>query len=93
MQRKVAVLTREYPPEVYGGAGTHVEYLVRELRGLLTVTVHCWGSPRVEPGVESYRAWEALSEPKPEAAPAAPATAPAKPSEPEAKPPSSEGGN
>ena len=68
MQRKVAILTREYPPEVYGGAGTHVEYLVRELRGLLTVTVHCWGSPRVEPGVESYRAWEALSEPKPEAA-------------------------
>ena len=65
---KLALLTREYPPEVYGGAGTHVEYLVRELRRLLDVTVHCWGAPRDEPQVESYRAWGALSEPKPEAA-------------------------
>jgi len=68
MTRKIALLTREYPPEVYGGAGTHVEYLVRELRRLLDVTVHCWGSPRDEPQVESYRAWDALEEPKPEAA-------------------------
>jgi starch synthase len=67
-KHRVAVLTREYPPEVYGGAGTHVEYLVRELRKLLDVSVHCWGSPRDEPGVSDYRAWEALSEPKPEAA-------------------------
>jgi alpha-maltose-1-phosphate synthase len=65
--RRVAVLTREYPPEVYGGAGTHVEYLVRELRKLLSVTVHCWGSPREEPDVETYRAWDELTEPKPEA--------------------------
>ena len=28
---KVALLTREYPPEVYGGAGVHVEYLSRAL--------------------------------------------------------------
>jgi len=62
------VLTREYPPEVYGGAGTHVEYLVRELRKMLEVTVHCWGSHRDEPGVTSYRAWDELGEPKPEAA-------------------------
>jgi starch synthase len=67
-RRKVSVLTREYPPEVYGGAGTHVEYLVRELRRLLNVTVHCWGSPRDEADVHSYRAWNALAEPKPEAA-------------------------
>jgi starch synthase len=66
--RNVAVLTREYPPEVYGGAGTHVEYLVRELRKLLDVSVHCWGSPREEAGVTSYRAWDELAEPKPEAA-------------------------
>lgn len=65
---RVSILTREYPPEVYGGAGTHVEYLVRELRTLLDVTVHCWGAPRDEPDVESYKAWEALAEPKPEAA-------------------------
>jgi starch synthase len=66
--RKISVLTREYPPEVYGGAGTHVEYLVRELRKLLSVTVHCWGSPREEPDVENYHAWDEVSQPKPEAA-------------------------
>lgn len=68
MSLKAALLTREYPPEVYGGAGTHVEYLVRELRKLIEVTVHCWGKPREEPDVESYTAWTALAEPKPEAA-------------------------
>src|SRR5690348_7936444 len=68
MTTRLAVLTREYPPEVYGGAGTHVEYLVRELRWLLEVTVHCWGSPREEAGVKNYTAWSELSEPKPEAA-------------------------
>ena len=65
-QHRVAILTREYPPEVYGGAGTAVEYLVRELRHLAEVTVECWGAPRDEPGVRSHRAWDALTEPKPE---------------------------
>jgi starch synthase len=65
---RVAVLTREYPPEVYGGAGTHVEYLVRELRRLTNVSVHCWGPPRDEPAVFSYQPWEGVSEPKPESA-------------------------
>ena len=65
---RVSVITREYPPEVYGGAGTHVEYLVRELRRLVEVGVHCWGATREEPGVTSYHAWDELSEPKPEAA-------------------------
>jgi alpha-maltose-1-phosphate synthase len=63
---KIALLTREYPPEVYGGAGTHVEYLTRELRRLTEVSVHCWGAPRTEPGVTSHQPWNALSEPKPE---------------------------
>jgi len=67
-RRKVALLTREYPPEVYGGAGTHVEYLARELRPLAEVSVHCWGKPRDEPGVTSHEPWAALSEPKPESA-------------------------
>ena len=67
-QPRVAVLTREYPPDVYGGAGTAVEYLVRELRRLAEVSVHCWGAPRDEPGVMSYQPWAAVSEPKPEAA-------------------------
>ncbi|HEY7202192.1 MAG TPA: glycogen synthase [Candidatus Dormibacteraeota bacterium] len=64
----VALLTREYPPDVYGGAGVHVEYLARELRRRLELRVHCWGEPRDEPGVSAYRAWDALAEPLPEAA-------------------------
>ncbi|HEV2034352.1 MAG TPA: glycogen synthase [Candidatus Dormibacteraeota bacterium] len=67
-RHKVALLTREYPPDVYGGAGTHVEYLARELRRLAEVSVHCWGRPRDEPGVTSHEPWLALSEPKPESA-------------------------
>ncbi|MFW0792001.1 glycogen synthase [Gordonia sp. CPCC 205333] len=43
---KVAVLTREYPPEVYGGAGVHVTELVRNLRSLTEVDVHAMGVPR-----------------------------------------------
>ena len=43
---RAAILTREYPPDVYGGAGVHVEFLVRELRRLIEVDVHCMGSPR-----------------------------------------------
>jgi starch synthase len=65
---KVALLTREYPPDVYGGAGTHVEYLARELRRMVEVSVHCWGAQRDEPGVTSHEPWTALSEPKPESA-------------------------
>jgi alpha-maltose-1-phosphate synthase len=42
----VAILTREYPPDVYGGAGVHVDFLVQHLRRHLTVDVHCMGEPR-----------------------------------------------
>jgi len=47
-------MTREYPPEVYGGAGVHVEYLARDLRSLADVRVHCFGVKREEPGVTAY---------------------------------------
>ena len=40
---RVGLFTREYPPEVYGGAGVHVEYLSRELARKIQVEVHCWG--------------------------------------------------
>ncbi len=43
---RVAMLTREYPPEVYGGAGVHVTELTARLRTLSEVTVHCMGAPR-----------------------------------------------
>jgi alpha-maltose-1-phosphate synthase len=51
---RVAVLSREYPPEVYGGAGVHVEFLVRELRRIVDVDVHCFGAARSEAGVRAY---------------------------------------
>jgi alpha-maltose-1-phosphate synthase len=53
---KVAVFTREYPPAVYGGAGVHVEYLVRELARLQDVTVHAWGV-----GDVPHEAWDELA--------------------------------
>ncbi|TDC66476.1 glycogen synthase [Micromonospora sp. KC207] len=58
---RVDLLTREYPPEVYGGAGVHVEYLARELRRLADVRVHCFGAPRTEPGVTAYAEPAALA--------------------------------
>ncbi|MGY4099531.1 glycogen synthase [Nocardia sp. R16R-3T] len=42
------MLTREYPPEVYGGAGVHVTQLTAQLRRLCEVTVHCMGAPRTD---------------------------------------------
>ena len=55
---RVALLTREYPPEVYGGAGVHVTYLARELGGLVDLTVHCQGADRA--GAVAHRPWELL---------------------------------
>ena len=47
---KIAILTNEYPPHVYGGAGVHVEYLTRELARLdgaaHGVDVLCFGEQR-----------------------------------------------
>jgi starch synthase len=51
---RVDLLTREYPPEVYGGAGVHAEYLARELRRLADVRVHCFGGTRAGDGVTAY---------------------------------------
>jgi alpha-maltose-1-phosphate synthase len=62
---RVALLTREYPPEVYGGAGVHVEYLARELARREELTVHCWGAPRDDPRVVAHQAWGALAGPEP----------------------------
>src|SRR5438874_9040341 len=59
---RVAMLSREYPPEVYGGAGVHVEFLVRELRKLVDVDVHCFGAARPEAGVRAYPTPAGLAE-------------------------------
>ncbi len=57
---RVALLTREYPPDVYGGAGVHVTYLARELRNLVDLTVHCQGEQR--PGAVAHQSWEQLTD-------------------------------
>ncbi|WP_139417128.1 glycogen synthase [Agromyces laixinhei] len=51
---RVDLLTREYPPEVYGGAGVHVAELVRALRTGIDVQVRCFGAPRSEAGTVGY---------------------------------------
>ena len=52
---RVDLITREYPPEIYGGAGVHVVELVRALRRDDTeVVVRAFGMPRDEAGVQSY---------------------------------------
>ncbi|HEX9034050.1 MAG TPA: glycogen synthase [Streptosporangiaceae bacterium] len=56
----VALLTREYPPEVYGGAGVHVEYLARELSDLVSLSVHCQGKDR--PGATAHQTWDRLDD-------------------------------
>jgi alpha-maltose-1-phosphate synthase len=57
---KAVLMTREYPPEVYGGAGVHVEYLARELARLTEVEVRCFGADRE--GALAFRPWERLTD-------------------------------
>jgi alpha-maltose-1-phosphate synthase len=56
---RVALMTREYPPDVYGGAGVHVEHLARVLRPHVDLTVHAWGHPA--DGAIGYTSWDALA--------------------------------
>jgi starch synthase len=59
----ISIVTREWPPDVYGGAGVHVEHLVAALRSLPAgpdIDVHCFGGNRpdatghaVPPGLQS----------------------------------------
>jgi alpha-maltose-1-phosphate synthase len=60
------MLTREYPPEVYGGAGVHVEYLARSLAGLVDLTVHRQGADQHRddatlPPVVAHGPWNLLA--------------------------------
>jgi alpha-maltose-1-phosphate synthase len=43
---RVGLLTREFPPDVYGGAGVHVDFLSRHLRDLVDLEVLCMGDDR-----------------------------------------------
>jgi starch synthase len=53
---RVDILTKEYPPQIYGGAGVHVAELVRALRarGDVEARVRCFGGPRDEAGTTGY---------------------------------------
>jgi starch synthase len=62
---RAALFTREYPPNVYGGAGVHVEYLSRELAKKIDVEVHCWGDQKSDVGqlqVVGAMPWSEISE-------------------------------
>jgi starch synthase len=50
------MLTREWPPDIYGGAGVHVEHLVAELQKKIEVDVHCFGQPRQDATAHSVPA-------------------------------------
>jgi alpha-maltose-1-phosphate synthase len=52
---RIGLLTREYPPDVYGGAGVHVEHLAPALRELVDVDVHCFGEPREAPDTYAHQ--------------------------------------
>ncbi|HEV7687051.1 MAG TPA: glycosyltransferase, partial [Acidimicrobiia bacterium] len=63
---RVALLTREYPPEVYGGAGVHVEYLSEHLAPLVDLDVFCFGKRRESPLVKgAFEPWEAIGSDRP----------------------------
>ena len=53
---RVDILSKEYPPQIYGGAGVHVAELVRALRarGDIDAQVRCFGGPRDEVGTTGY---------------------------------------
>ncbi len=51
---RVDIITKEYPPEIYGGAGVHVTELVRALRERIEVQVRAFGGGRDEEGTTSY---------------------------------------
>src|SRR5580658_6288839 len=62
---RVGLMTREYPPYVYGGAGVHVEYLSRELAKSIEVEVHCWGDQFSDDGnlhVRGEEPWSRITE-------------------------------
>src|SRR3954452_14383911 len=57
---KVALLTREWPPHIYGGAGVHVQQLAAHLRRHVELDVHCFGPPR--PDATAHGRWDQLDD-------------------------------
>ncbi len=64
LSMRAGLFTREYPPNVYGGAGVHVDYLSRELAKKIEVEVHCWGDQHSDMGnlhVRGDHPWDEIS--------------------------------
>ena len=55
---KALFLTNEYPPNVYGGAGVHVDYLTRELAKLMPIEVRCFGNQKLKEGHLTVRGFD-----------------------------------
>lgn len=51
---RVDFVTKEYPPNIYGGAGVHITELVKVLRTQIEARVHAFGDPVQEPGTFGY---------------------------------------
>jgi glycogen synthase len=47
---KIAIYSNEFPPDIYGGAGVHVDFLTQELAKLAEVEVHCYGDQKMKEG-------------------------------------------
>ena len=62
---RIDLLTREYPPHVYGGAGVHVAELAAVLRRSIDVRVQCFDGGRAEPGVVGHTVPVELAEANP----------------------------
>jgi starch synthase len=61
---RVALFTKEFPPNVYGGAGVHVDYLSREMAKEIEVEVHCWGPQHADLGnlyVRGAEPWDEIT--------------------------------
>jgi starch synthase len=61
----VTIMSREYPPDIYGGAGVHVDYLSRSLAKIMGVEVRCFGKARPGPEgvrVRAYEPWDLTDE-------------------------------
>ena len=52
---RVDFVTKEYPPNIYGGAGVHITELVKVLRSQIEARVHAFGEPVAEPGTFGYK--------------------------------------
>ncbi|THE08696.1 glycogen synthase [Microbacterium oleivorans] len=59
---RVDIVTKEYPPEIYGGAGVHVTELVSALRSRMEVQVRAFGEARDEADTTSYAVPAGLAE-------------------------------